>query len=112
MRSIFLSCVFAFLAGACTTGGDDTGGAIDAARIDAGGLPVCTGLLYDRCSDTVGGTDCMSGICRTFNMLGANGCTQACGAGCPPDPTGAPVRCNGDGSACRPDNLNNACMAP
>jgi len=106
MRRVLLSCVLAMAA--CGGGGSDP------PTPDAPpNLPLCTGQLYDPCTDLVGGSDCMTGICREYMMLGQNGCTQACDATttCPNDPTGAAVRCNNMGQ-CRPDNLNNACMAP
>ena len=108
MRCFLLGCVLALSTAACS--GGDNGD--DVPMPDAPVAAVCTGALYDTCTDTAAGSDCLSGICREYMMLGANGCTQPCDATttCPNDPTGAPVRCNNEGQ-CRPDNLN-VCTAP
>jgi hypothetical protein len=102
---------------ACETGGDDGDDGDDAPFVDApagdgppGGPDASTVQcgLYEMCNDVAGGTDCESGICRVFNMLGANGCTQACDVNnpCPNDAMGA-VQCNMQGQ-CRP-NVLTAC---
>jgi hypothetical protein len=108
MRCFLICCVFAITTTAC--GGGGTGD--DTPTPDAPPANVCTGALYDTCLDTAGGSDCLSGICRPYVMLGANACTQVCSATvtCPNDPTGAAVRCNNEGQ-CRPDNLN-LCTPP
>lgn len=87
-------------------GGDDGGGE----TTDAANLPACTGVPYDSCTDTVGGSDCLDGVmCRLFENDGITICTPSCGAGapCPPDKDGNAVSCNNMGR-CKAEP--NACM--
>jgi hypothetical protein len=105
--------VLGMLLFACDTGGGDDGDdGDDAPAVDGppAGADANTMLcgLYEMCTDTAGGTDCESGICRVYNMLGGNGCTQACDVNnpCPNDAMGA-VQCNMQGQ-CRP-NVLSAC---
>ncbi len=81
----------------------------DPPAVDAPGT-LCTGQLYDRCSDNA---QCMSGNCRMFNNLGAMLCTQACTAGGAACPTqmGTAVECVTNSQICRPA-MANACSAP
>ena len=81
--------------------------------IDAPAGNVCTGLLYDRCTDN---TQCMSGNCRMFNNIGVSLCTQACtvgGAACPMQGATAVSCSNGAGGSnvCRPAAAN-TCTPP
>lgn len=91
-------------AGACETG--DKGVAPDADP----NAPVCTGQLYDNCTD---GAQCMSGMCHLFSGE-FQVCTQACTAGdnstCPASTNGAAAKCNNRG-ICKPA-VNNACRPP
>ena len=88
----------ALAAAAC--GGDDgpsDGTALDAG-VDAVAAPVCSGAVYEPCTDDA---SCTSGMCRQFNMLGGQFlCTQACTGGCPAI-NGSPVICNTMGTYCK-----------
>jgi hypothetical protein len=89
LRSIFA--VSALLVGGC--GGDDAGGTVDTFVQ----LPACTGVAYDRCTDTTNYSDCQNGMmCRLFNSDGFTICTPTCDASnpCPNDKNGNPVTCN------------------
>jgi len=107
MRSILLLAAVMF---GC--GGDDGGGGTGA---DAQNLPACTGVAYDRCTDTTAHSDCMGGgsttTCRLFMQDGFTICSPNCDASnpCPPDKDGNPVACNGMG---RCKAQPNACSAP
>ena len=113
MRDFLRVLMLGMLLVACDTGGGDDGDdGDDAPAADAmpGGADASTMLcgLYEMCTDVATGTDCESGICRVYNMLGGNGCTQACDVAnpCPNDAMG-PVECNMQGQ-CRP-NVLSAC---
>lgn len=87
MRSTLL---FVVVLAGC--GGDDGGTTADTQM-----LPACTGLPYDSCTDTVGGSDCMNGMmCRLFMSDGITICTPACSSTlpCPPDKDGNVPACN------------------
>ena len=95
-----LACMLVVFATGC--GGDDTAddtAARDAPppAIDSPPARACDGRAYDPCQDTVGWTDCMSGMeCRFFMGDGITECTPACDTAtpCPNDENGNPVACN------------------
>lgn len=110
MRKSYLVVAFALGVGiAMTACGDDgepspvdSGGGSDAVGSDAGGG---SAALYDACTAD---TQCMSGLCRSFNMPapGIQVCTQACSASMPcPMQNGAAVQCT-NANVCRPPGAN------
>ncbi len=68
--------------------------------------PMCTGLVYDNCTDN---TQCSSNNCHLFSQDAIQICTQACDASnpCPADANGTAVSCNNKG-LCKPSR-GNAC---
>src|SRR5436190_4139443 len=72
--------------------------------------PVCTGQLYDNCSND---TQCQSGMCHLFAGE-FQVCTQACTAGdnstCPKSAGDTTPKCNNRG-ICKPV-INNMCRPP
>jgi hypothetical protein len=99
-RTILLSIAIA-LAG-CGGGG----GTIPDADLS---LPVCTGVVYDNCSNN---TQCMSQNCHLYSKDAIQVCTQSCSASnpCPNDVNGTPGQCNNMG-ICKPSK-GNACRPP
>jgi hypothetical protein len=108
MRFLALAYLMSMVLLACGGGGDDDGGSDDGP--DAAPLPLCTGAVYDSCTDTAGGSDCDDGLqCHVYDMAGITLCVPACDADNPcPDQDGVEVRCNTMGR-CRPD-VANECM--
>ena len=111
MRNLHRALVLGMLlvAAGCGSGGDDGDDGDDVPAVDGPpGGPDASGMLcglYEMCTDVAGGSDCETGICRVYNMLGGNGCTQACDVANPcPDDAMGPVQCNMMGQ-CRPNVL-------
>lgn len=66
-------------------------------EVDTGGLPYCTGAVYDTCTNE---HECVSQDCRVVGTVQT--CTQSCSATVPcPDFDGEPVTCN-VGGVCEP----------
>src|SRR5690242_17137304 len=87
-------------------GGGGKGGTPDADP----NAPVCTGVVYDNCSNS---GQCMSGMCHEFSGE-FKVCTQACTANdnstCPLSAGGTTPKCNNRG-ICKPA-VNNMCRPP
>jgi hypothetical protein len=92
-RTILLALVLAACGGGTTTNG--TPDAMPAGP-DA---PMCTGAVYDQCTDP---SQCTSGMCHLYNGSMFQVCTTSCSASNPcPDYNGVAVACNMMGN-CKP----------
>lgn len=105
MRNSHLVFVFALVGSVVVACGDDG----EPSPVDSGGSGSDAGggsaALYDSCTAD---TQCMSGMCRSFNMPspGIQVCTQSCSASMPcPMQGGAAVQCT-NASVCRPPMAN------
>ena len=91
------------LAIGCSSDDGKTDPPTDAMK-DAPAGAMCTGAVYDPCTDN---TQCTSGNCRLFSNDMIQVCTQSCGAGNPCPMAGATaVSCNMMG-VCKPPTANN-----
>ncbi len=89
---------------ACT---NSHGTPTDAPMMGSGSGSMCTGAVYDPCTDN---TQCMSSMCHLYTATNLQVCTQSCTAGnnttCPTDVTGVNGTCNNMGN-CKPAAANN-----
>jgi hypothetical protein len=111
MSSRTIAMVFLWMSVSLAACGGDDGGSPMAPDADLS-LPLCTGEVYDACTDTAGASDCGDGLqCHYFETAALTVCVPACDDANPcPDQAGVEVRCNNMGR-CRPD-MGNECRAP